>query len=401
MEQGALAFVLVAGLPAVTGTANLENEAERQLFETITASYMPLLEVMEDLASERIPLPVGIALQPRLLQELNRPCFAEKYETYLENCIAEAGTAIEQCSPGLEQEQQLRRLDQLLHCLNRFGSDYGGRLIQGITRLAGRGRIELLTAAESSPEGMGLLADDVEQGLRMHTSLTGEAPRGIWLPESGTGRGPLAGAGQLQRLRGLGLEYAVTGSLGGEENRYPLLRHSAGQGASLAGAQDFPLGATTKGIKVHRSDAAASRLPVHLPGKTSSASALPRAEAEAWLDRRSLPLETDLDERSHHRRRYASFPAASPWEESAWARNRAFYLAEGYIRERQAQLGRFRGMLRPPFLLAAFEASVLGGCWLEGPVWFGAVLRYAAELLRDSGRAACQGMQEAAAGSVN
>src|ERR1043166_6783026 len=87
MEQGLLAIVLHAHLPFVRHPEYPEFLEEEWLFEAISETYLPLLQVFENLVAENIPLRVTIGLTPPLCEMLADEHLQNRYLRHVNRLV--------------------------------------------------------------------------------------------------------------------------------------------------------------------------------------------------------------------------------------------------------------------------------------------------------------------------
>lgn len=188
MAPSHLALILHAHFPDLRESGGTE---ERWLFEAVAQSYLPLLEVLERLEQERIPVRVAVSISPTLAAMLDDSALMGRCAQYLQALcdLAAAEVArhhwdvrIQRLAEYWWQRYSQRRVD-----LERRE----GRLLPAFARLAEHGRIELLTTAATHGY-LPLLAAvpsaaerQVRLGRSTHRHWSGDLPNGFWLPELG------------------------------------------------------------------------------------------------------------------------------------------------------------------------------------------------------------------------
>ena len=104
MAHGNVAFVLHAHLPYVRHPAHEDFLEERWLWEAITETYIPLLEMLEALDRDRVPARLTISLSPPLLGMLADPLLRSRYLRHLDRLVELA-----------EKEERRTRPDARFH----------------------------------------------------------------------------------------------------------------------------------------------------------------------------------------------------------------------------------------------------------------------------------------------
>ena len=85
--NGYLSFVLHAHLPYVRHPEYEEFLEEDWLFEGITETYIPLLEMFENLTRDRIPWELTMTMSGTLVNMLNDSLLRERYVKHLNKLI--------------------------------------------------------------------------------------------------------------------------------------------------------------------------------------------------------------------------------------------------------------------------------------------------------------------------
>src|SRR6266702_4525150 len=136
---GFLALVLHTHLPYVRHPEYDEFLEESWLYEAITETYIPLLDMLERLARDRVPCRLTMSLTPPLLNMLSDPLLQDRYLHRLDRLIELA-----------VNEQERTRSDPALHLLQ-------------VNEKAARAQIRI--------------------GVEEYRRFFGRSPLGFWLPE--------------------------------------------------------------------------------------------------------------------------------------------------------------------------------------------------------------------------
>src|SRR5690606_1679547 len=86
--KGYLALVLHAHLPFVRHPEHERFLEEDWFFEALTETYLPLLEVFEQLAGAGVHFRVTMSLTPPLLSMMTDPLLQDRYVRYLDERLA-------------------------------------------------------------------------------------------------------------------------------------------------------------------------------------------------------------------------------------------------------------------------------------------------------------------------
>ncbi|MDR2746784.1 MAG: DUF1957 domain-containing protein [Treponema sp.] len=195
------------GNPNCTVSSVME---EARFFESLSETYLPLLEMLERLDQDRVPFRLGISVSPILCHHLEDTGLLERYVEYLDRQI-EFGNAETQRHWN---NRPLRELAQY-YCgkfRQRRGSftvRYGGNILKALDAFQHKGKIEILAAAAthaflpfyvSYPEAV---QAQIEVALSTHHRRFGKFPQGFFLSDLGW-------TGELEKfLRAYNLGYTI------------------------------------------------------------------------------------------------------------------------------------------------------------------------------------------------
>ncbi len=192
MKTGYLALMLHAHLPFVRHPEQDSYLEEQWLFEAITETYIPLINLFEGLEKDGIDFKLNMSVTPPLLTMLADPLLAERYLRYLNHLIslAEAEEKRTVRMPEL-YSTVLMYLEHFLQCKRFFDEKCKRDLISSFKYFSDKGNLEILTCCAThgylplmslNPQAVSV---QVEMGCRTHERFLGKRPAGIWLPECG------------------------------------------------------------------------------------------------------------------------------------------------------------------------------------------------------------------------
>ncbi|MGZ5002224.1 MAG: DUF1957 domain-containing protein, partial [Chthoniobacterales bacterium] len=95
MGKGYLALILHAHLPFVRHPEHEEFYEEDWLFEAITETYIPLIEMMQRLVRDGVPFKLAMSITPPLIAMLNDELLRVRYQRQLDRVIDLARREIE------------------------------------------------------------------------------------------------------------------------------------------------------------------------------------------------------------------------------------------------------------------------------------------------------------------
>ncbi|MBI3882322.1 MAG: DUF1957 domain-containing protein [Verrucomicrobia bacterium] len=191
MAQGYLALVLHGHLPFVRHPEHEKFFEESWLFEAITETYVPLLQVFEGWLHDGMRPRITLSLSPTLCSMLADPLLEERYVRHLSSLIELAEKEIHRT----HWDRAYHELAWMYH--HRFTTirdtyeRHGRNLVSAFRKLQDRGILEIATVAAT--HGFLPLMADQSESIRAqiltardhYRSCFGCDPRGIWLPECG------------------------------------------------------------------------------------------------------------------------------------------------------------------------------------------------------------------------
>ncbi len=209
--KGNLIFLLHAHLPYVLSHGRWPHGVD-WLNEACAETYIPLLNLFEDLSREGYQPHVTLSLSPTVCEMLSQEEFAEGFERYLSERIL----ASEKELRVLSTEDPLYGLAMMwLEFYTSIHRDFRDRyhrdLLSAFRGLQDSGSIELVTTCATHGY-LPLLSDDgsirlqIREAVKTHTKYFGRPPAGMWLPEcayrpEGMWQNPVTGA--TRRRKGI------------------------------------------------------------------------------------------------------------------------------------------------------------------------------------------------------
>ncbi|MGB9735741.1 MAG: glycoside hydrolase family 57 protein [bacterium] len=188
--RGYLAIILHSHLPYVRHPEYNDFLEEDWLYEAITETYIPLLDVFERLTNDNIDFHITMSLTPTLLEMLKDELLMKRYKRHLSMLIELSEKEIKRTS-GDPDINPLARMyhDRFVHYMDVFENRYKGNITSGFKRFMELGSVELVTCAATHAY-LPLLIDERWQDIQVHIGIDtythhlGAKPVGIWLPEN-------------------------------------------------------------------------------------------------------------------------------------------------------------------------------------------------------------------------
>ncbi|MFC5648247.1 1,4-alpha-glucan branching protein domain-containing protein [Paenibacillus solisilvae] len=364
MTKGYLSLVLHAHLPFIHHPESEEFIEERWLFEAITESYIPLLDVFERLANDGVDFRITMSMTPTLLSMLSSPMLQKRYIKYIDNLIA---LSKQECKRTKKDKAffplSTMYREHFIHIRKRFIQTYEGDLINGFKRFQASGHLELITSSATHAflpyvKTEQALRAQIENAVRIHTDLLGRAPQGIWLPECGFVEG-------LDRIL---KEYGITFFL---TDTHHVLHASPKPVHDVYGPVLTPHGAAAFARDHETSKQVWSSLEGY-PGDYDYREYykdigydLDYDYVLPYLHPSGVRLNTGI---KYYRITGGDQPKEPYYPE--WAREKAARHAGNFMFNREKQIEHLSGIMdRKPIIVASYDAELFGHWWYEGPMW--------------------------------
>ena len=189
MAQGYLNLVLHAHLPFVRHPEHSDFLEEDWLFEAISETYIPLIDMMNRLVADGVRFRLTMTLSPTLAEMLVDPLLQGRYLAHIGRLVELAGLEARRHrgTPGLEDCARMY-LDHFTKARDIYGQVYGRDLVQAFRRLQEAGVLEVITCPATHPV-LPLVAHpkarraQVRVAARNYEKHFGRPPRGLWLAE--------------------------------------------------------------------------------------------------------------------------------------------------------------------------------------------------------------------------
>ncbi len=371
MTQGYLALVLHAHLPYVRHPEHSFFLEEDWLFEAITETYIPLLQICETMAKDAIPFRLTISMSPPLVSMLTDELLKSRYWNHL--CKLQ-----ELASKEIVRTRDHGHLNYLAnHYWERVQSaihtweHHKGNLIQAFATLQNEGYLDILTCAAThgylplmqvhSPA----VWAQIKVAVDHYTEHFGRPPTGMWLPECGL----FPGVDRM--LAQAGLRYIVV------DMHALLLAQPRPRHGNYA-----PIYCSDSGIAAFGRDMESS-LQVWsrehgYPGDFTYREFYRDIGYDLDLDYIGPYIQPDGVRKStgikYHRitGRTENKELYDPY----WAREKASEHAANFMFNRERQIEYLNGTMgRPPIVVSPYDAELFGHWWYEGPWWLEYMLR--------------------------
>ena len=190
MTKGYLAIVLHAHLPFIKHPEYESFLEENWLFEAITDTYVPLVDIFDNLIRDNIDFRITMSLSPTLINMLSDELLIQRYLKRLDKLI-------ELSRFEMERTKSDKRINKIAKMYNErflrtkfvFSQKYGNNLLHAFRKFKSLGNIEFITC--SATHGLLPLMNLHEAAIRSQIKVAvdtyrevfGSSPSGFWLPE--------------------------------------------------------------------------------------------------------------------------------------------------------------------------------------------------------------------------
>lgn len=358
-----LMIVLHGHLPYVRHPDHPFFFEENWLFEAVTGSYIPLLDMLERLASDGVPSPVTLSLSPTLIEMLGDRLLRNRCAAYIDERIELAELEIVRTRRDAPFRKLARFYKKRFEWIRHLYEDvYRRDMAAAFGRLHRAGVIELITSAAThgylpylamQPESV---RAQVGIGVDLFRSKFKRPPKGIWIPECGYFNGLDA------HLRREGINYFFLDAHG------LMFGSPAPQNGFLAPAL------TPEGVAAFGRDPFSSRLVWDMTGYPG--------DADYREFHRDIGFDLPIEQvgrfiragggRGHTGIKYCRITgseAKEPYNPAA-ALAKAKLHARHFVDELDRRMSSLSFMQSPPPVsVCTYDAELFGHWWFEGPSW--------------------------------
>ena len=188
--KGYLSLVLHAHLPFVRHPEYDNFLEEDWLYEAITETYIPLINMMDGMIDDGVDFRLTMSMTPPLCSMLLDPLLQDRYLRELNKLIELAHKEIERTRFDAHfHELAWFYKNMLENCRHVFADKYQKNLITAFKKFQDAGKLEIITCGAT--HGYLPLMTDYPEAVRAQIMIArdhyrecfGRDPRGIWLPE--------------------------------------------------------------------------------------------------------------------------------------------------------------------------------------------------------------------------
>ena len=365
MHKGYLSLVLHTHLPFVRHPEEEYFLEENWLYEAITETYIPLINVFEKLIADGVDFRVTMSLTPPLVSMLQDPLLQSRYIRHIDKLIELASKEMERTGydarfHGLALMYHRRFLEAKdtfvykykkdLVCAFKKFQDMG--FVEIIGSCATHGFLPILGVNERAAHAQIFL------GVDHYKKTFGRAPKGFWLPECGY----YPGVDNI--LKEAGIKYFFIDSHG------------------IMNADPAP----RFGVYA----------PIYCPSGVAAFGRDWESSKQVWSSKEGYPGDPDYREyykdigyeldheyvrpyihpnglRVNTGLKYWRITGKTEHKEPYvpdWAREKAAMHAGNFMFNREKQIEHLTyHMDRKPMIIAPYDAELFGHWWFEGPMW--------------------------------
>jgi len=365
MTGGYISFVLHAHLPFVRHPERDDVLEEKWLFEAISETYIPLLNIYESLIDEGVDFRVTMSLSPPLLSMLSDSLLQNRYLNYLERLIELTKKEIAR-TKGQPEFECLARMynEKYKNDLYIYKEKYCYDLISAFKKFQDSGSLEIIACAAThgflplmttTPES---IKAQINIGVKTYEKYFHKRPKGIWLPECGYVK-------EIETfLKENGIEYTILEAHG------------------ILYANPTPVFGTYAPI--------VSPNGIVAFGRDTDTSKQVWSQEEGYPGDpdyrdfyRDIGYDLDYDyiknyicadgQRTHTGIKYYRITGKNDYKElynPVWAKNKADVHADDFLQKVRMQSEYLRNNIGiSPIFVCPYDAELFGHWWYEGPQW--------------------------------
>jgi len=368
--KGYLCIVLHAHLPYVRHPEYPDFLEEDWLYEAITETYIPLIDVMQSLIDEGTDFRLTMSLTPPLLSMFADTLLQNRYIRHIGKLIELAEKEITRT----QWEPEFNRLARMYHsrfthCRDVFVDRCGRDLTNAFKQIQDTGKLEIVTCGATHGY-LPLMTNEnavraqIQVAADHYERRIGRRPRGIWLPECAYQ------PGVDKHLAEAGIRYFFTETHG---ILHATPRPKYGVYAPVA----CPTGVAAFGRDIETSKQVWSAIEGY-PGDHLYRDFYRDVGYDLEYDYVRPYLHGDGNRTNIGIKYYA---ITGETEQKAVydpdkARDRAADHAGNFMFNREKQIEHLASFIdRKPLVVAPYDAELLGHWWFEGPDWLGYLFR--------------------------
>jgi 1,4-alpha-glucan branching enzyme len=371
MEKGYLALVLHSHLPYVRHPEHDRFLEEDWLYEAITETYIPLINVFDGLVDDNVNFRITMSLTPTLISMLTDPLLQQRYVRHITMLIelAEKEVLRTKDEPAFNSLARMY-LDLFTNARYVFEVKYERNIVNAFKKFQDLGKLEIVTCAATHGflplmQNEKAVRAQIMVAVELHKKHLGRAPKGIWLPECGYYEG------LDSILKDAGIRYFFTDSHG--------VFHAAPRPKYGVYAPIYtPAGVAAFGRDIESSKQVWSSVEGY-PGDFNYRDFYRDVGFDLDFDYVKPYIHPDgirVNLGIKYYRITGKTDHKEPYNRQ-WALDRAAEHAGNFLFNREKQVEWLSGVFqdRKPIVVAPYDAELYGHWWFEGPDWINYLIR--------------------------
>lgn len=371
MATGYLALVLHAHLPFVRHPEDPTVMEERWLYEAVSGTYLPLLQVFEGLVADGVRFRCTVSLSPPLLTMLTDDLLKERCAKALDQLIELAEREIDRTRPEPHYQRLARMYHDRFLSLRHTWRCHDGDLVGAFRNLQDAGVLELITATATHAffplldRNWAAIRAQVHTAADLYERHFGRRTQGMWLGECGY----VPGVDELLREAGVRYFFVDTHGL--------LLADPAPVFGAYAPVY------TRSGVAAFARDTESSEQvwsaeqgypgdPHYRDFYRDIGFDLPMEYIAPYVHPEGHRLYTGIKYHAITHRQLHDKWVYDPDKARERAGQHATHFRLGRQRQASALAAR---MDRPPIIVSPYDAELFGHWWYEGPIFLGDLFR--------------------------
>lgn len=367
MTTGYVALVLHAHLPFVRHPESDYVLEEEWLFEAITETYIPLIQVFEGLRRDGINFKLTMSMTPPLVSMLMDPLLQERYDHHLAQLEELTELEVERNQHNGHLRYLAEHYAHEFNAVRQVWERFDRNLITAFKEFFDSNNLEIITCGathgylplmKTYPQAVWA---QIQVACEHYEQTFGRPPKGIWLPECAYYEG-------LERLLAdAGLRYFLTD---GHGILYARPRPRFGTYAPI-----FTETGVAAFARDHESSQQVWSSEVGYPGAAEYREFYKDLGWEAEYEY-IKPYIMPNGQRKNTGIKYHKITGRGlglsdkALYDPYWAREKAAEHASNFMFNREQQVQHLAGMMqRPPIIVSPYDAELFGHWWYEGP-WF-------------------------------
>jgi 1,4-alpha-glucan branching enzyme len=191
MATGYLATVLHAHLPFVRHPEDATVMEEQWLYEAITGTYLPLVQLFEGLLADGVRGRATVSLSAPLINMLTDDLLKERYAARIDKLIELAERELERTRPEPQYQRNAQMYMDRFQALRYTWRCHDGDLVRAFRRLQDAGMIEVITSTATHAyfpnmdRNWAAMRAQVHVAADLYEKHFGRRTQGMWLGECG------------------------------------------------------------------------------------------------------------------------------------------------------------------------------------------------------------------------